>query len=231
MNIPGISQIRLKAQTVKSLVVKAKKTLKSDVQAVFDMDPAARNIVEVAMYQGLWAITNHRIAHALYTKEVPYLPRAISQLSRLFTQIEIHPGATIGQGFFIDHGTGVVIGETCEIGNNVLVYAGVTLGGTGNETGKRHPTIGNGVIFGANSVVLGSINIGNNVRIGGGAIVVKDVPDNSTVVCSPAQIIKQDGKRLDPLDHGNLPEKSHTTEINKLKEQVEALQQQLDQHK
>jgi len=181
-------------------------TMFNDIRAIFERDPAARNIFEVLMYQGLWAIWIHRIAHLLYWLHIPILPRLISQISRLLTQIEIHPGAKIGKGFFIDHGAGVVIGETSEIGENVTLYQGVTLGGTGKEKGKRHPTIGNNVVIGAGAIILGAIEIGENARIGAGAVVTKAVPPNSTVVGNPARIVILEGRKLGPLEHGALPD-------------------------
>jgi len=160
-----------------------------DIKVIFEKDPAAANIFEVLIYQGLWAIWGHRCAHLLYKLRIPFLPRLISQLMRLMTLIEIHPGATIGRRFFIDHGCGVVIGETTVIGDDVTIFQGVTLGGTGKEKGKRHPTIGNGVVIGANAIVLGNITIGNNARIGAAAVVTKPVPDNATAVGNQAQIL------------------------------------------
>ena len=177
-----------------------------DIKAVFERDPAAKNIFEVVFYQGVWAIYTHRLAHFLYRLRLPFFPRFISQLSRFFTGIEIHPGATIGKGFFIDHGAGVVIGETTVIKNNVTLYQGVTLGGTGKEKGKRHPTIGNNVIIGAEAIVLGNIVIGDNSRVGAGALVTKSVPPDCTVVGNPARIIVREGKKVDTLEHGDLPD-------------------------
>lgn len=177
-----------------------------DIKVVFKKDPAAKNIFEVLLYQGVWAIYVHRLSHFLYKIYIPFFPRLISQIMRFFTGIEIHPGAKIGKRFFIDHGAGVVIGETAEIGNDVTIYQGVTLGGTGKETGKRHPTIGNGVVIGAGAVILGPITIGDNSRIGAGAVVTKAVPPDSTVVGNPARIIKREGKRVEPLAHADLPD-------------------------
>lgn len=161
----------------------------NDIKVIFERDPAAANIFEVLLYQGLWAIWLHRLAHFLYRMSIPFLPRLISQFSRLLTLIEIHPGATLGRGLFVDHGAGVVIGETTVIGQNVTIYQGVTLGGTGKEKGKRHPTIGNNVVIGASAIVLGNITVGNNARVGAGAVVIKDVPENATVVGNPARIL------------------------------------------
>lgn len=167
------------------------------IKTIFERDPAAANIFEVLMYQGLWALFFHRIAHFLYKLGIPVIPRFISQSARLSTLIEIHPGAEIGKGLFIDHGTGVVIGETAVIKDFVTIYQGVTLGGTGKEKGKRHPTIEDHVVIGANAIVLGNITIGRGARIGAGAIVTKSVPENSTVVGNPARIVMREGQKVD----------------------------------
>jgi len=167
----------------------ALRTLRDDVRAIFRNDPAARNLAEVLLYPGLHAILLHRLAHAIWKRKIPFLPRFISQLSRFMTGIEIHPGATIGQGFFIDHGMGVVIGETAEIGDGVMLYQGVTLGGTGKQSGKRHPTLQDGVVVGVGASVLGAITVGKGARVGGGAVVVKDVPPHSTAIGVPARIV------------------------------------------
>src|SRR3984885_6938521 len=157
--------------------------IREQIDTIFREDPAAKSVLEIVLcYPGFHAILMHRLAHSLYEADIPILPRFVSQISRFLTGIEIHPGATIGRRFFIDHGMGVVIGETSEIGDDVLIYQGVTLGGTGNEKGKRHPTIGNHVVIGTGAKVLGSITIGNNVKIGAGSVVVHSVPPNSTVV-------------------------------------------------
>src|SRR5699024_9467401 len=159
------------------------KRMKEDMEVVFEQDPAARTYTEVFLtYSGLHAVWSHRIAHKLYRWKLLFLARCVSQLSRFLTGIEIHPGASIGRRFFIDHGMGVVIGETCEIGNNVTIYQGVTLGGTGHEKGKRHPTVKNNVLIATGAKVLGDIVIGENSKVGGGSVVLKDVPDNATVV-------------------------------------------------
>lgn len=176
---------------------------KKEIEAVFERDPAAKNHFEVILlYSGLHAIVFYRMAHFLFQAKIPFLPRFLSQIARFLTGIEIHPAASIGQGFFIDHGIGVVIGETTIIGDNVTLFQGVTLGGTGKEKGKRHPTIGNNVVVGAGAKVLGNIEIGDNSYIGANAVVVKDVPENSTVVGVPGRITKQDGKKIETaLDH------------------------------
>ena len=176
------------------------------IKTIFERDPAAANIFEVLLYQGLWAMFFHRVAHFLYQIHIPIVPRLISQISRLLTLIEIHPGAQIGRRFFIDHGNGVVIGETSIIGDDVLMYQGVTLGGTGKEHGKRHPTIGNNVVIGAGAIILGNIKIGDNSRIGAGAVVTKPVPPNSTVVGNPARVIVREGQRIETLAHADIPD-------------------------
>lgn len=168
------------------------KNLKYDLQRVLDNDPAARNKLEVLiLYPSVHALISHRIAHFFYKRKMFFVARLTSQLSRHFTGIEIHPGATIGKGLFIDHGMGVVIGETAEIGDNVTIYHGVTLGGTGKEKGKRHPTIGNNVLIGCGAKVLGNIKIGDNCNIGANSVVLKDVPAGSTAVGIPAKIIQK----------------------------------------
>jgi serine O-acetyltransferase len=172
-------------------------TLIEDIKAIYRNDPAARN-VEVLFYAGFWAITFHRITHFIWRLHLPLVPRILSQLTRFFTGVEIHPGARIGKGFFIDHGMGVVIGETTEIGDNCVLFHNVTLGGTGKHKQKRHPTLGNNVFVGTGATLLGPLNVGNNVRIGANAfIIMHDVPDNCTVVGSPGKIVIMDGKRVD----------------------------------
>lgn len=208
-------------------------TLLADFQIIFERDPAARNWLEVLFfYPGLQAILLHRIAHKLYKTGIPFIPRLISFIARFITGIEIHPGAVIGQGFFIDHGMGVVIGETAIIGNDVLLYQGVTLGGTGKESGKRHPTLGDNVVVGAGAKVLGNIEIGNNVRIGAGSVVLRNVPSNCTVVGVPGRVIYRSGVRVDPLEHGSLPD-SEAEVIRALVDRIESLEQQVEklQHK
>jgi serine O-acetyltransferase len=180
--------------------------IREQFDTIFREDPAAKSVVEIFFcYPGFHAVLMHRLAHRLYQWHLPLVPRMISQLSRFLTGIEIHPGARIGRRFFIDHGMGVVIGETAEIGDDVLLYQGVTLGGTGNETGKRHPTLGNRVVVGTGAKILGNIKIGDNVRIGAGSVVVHPVPDHSTVVGIPGRVVRmrdQDGV----LEHGRLPD-------------------------
>jgi serine O-acetyltransferase len=182
--------------------------LKEEIDVVFQRDPAARSVLEVLFcYPGFHAIVGHRFHHFLYRHKLYFLARLFSQINRFFTGIEIHPGAKIGRRFFIDHGMGVVIGETTEIGDDVTIYQGVTLGGTGKEKGKRHPTIGNNVMIGAGAKVLGSIKVGDNAKIGAGAVVHKEVPPNTTVVGVPGKVVVQDGVRVGTdLNHHNLPD-------------------------
>jgi len=174
-----------------------------EIKTVKDRDPATKSALEVLLlYPGLHALVLYRIGHQLWEWKIPIIPRWLSQTARFFTGIEIHPGAQIGKSFFIDHGMGVVIGETAIVGDNVLLYQGTTLGGTGKETGKRHPTLGNNVVVGAGAKILGNITIGNNSYIGANAVVIKNVPSNSTVVGIPGRITKQDGQKMDKdLDH------------------------------
>lgn len=175
--------------------------LKEDINVIYENDPAANNLLEVVLcYPGLHALIMYRLAHRFYKWKIPFLPRFISHLTRIVTGIEIHPAARIGRRLFIDHGQGIVIGETTEIGNDVLLYQQVTLGGTGKEKGKRHPTIGNNVIVGAGAKVLGNIKIGDNVRVGAGSVVIQNVPEHSTVVGIPARIVH----RTIIDEHGNL---------------------------
>jgi len=183
--------------------------IRQDFKAVFDRDPAATSKLEVILtYAGFHALMAYRVAHWLKSYGIPFIPRAISQVARWLTGIEIHPSARIGTGFFIDHGMGVVIGETAEIGDYVTLFQGVTLGGTGKERGKRHPTLGNHVVVGAGAKILGGITIGDNVKIGANSVVLKSVAANSTVIGVPARVIKTQGGRLPDatMDHINLPD-------------------------
>lgn len=182
------------------------KRIIEDVNAVRERDPAARNFWEVFfLYPGVKAVRMHRVAHFYYKHNLMFLARFVSQRAVRKTGIEIHPGATIGRRLVIDHGTGVVIGETTEIGDDVLIYQGVTLGGTGKDSGKRHPTIGNNVMISAGAKVLGPFKIGDNSRVAAGAVVLEEVPPNSTVVGVPARVVRQDGKRID-LDQIHIPD-------------------------
>ncbi|MCT7956108.1 serine O-acetyltransferase [Laspinema palackyanum] len=206
-------------------------TLVADFQIIFERDPAARNWLEVLFcYPGLQALLFHRVAHWLHQVGIPFIPRLISHLGRFFTGIEIHPGAAIGRGVFIDHGMGVVIGETAIVGDYSLIYQGVTLGGTGKESGKRHPTLGENVVVGAGAKVLGNILIGNNVRIGAGSVVLRDVPSDCTVVGVPGRILYRSGVRVNPLEHGQLPD-SEASAIRSLLDRIEALEQQVQDMK
>ncbi|MDA8096409.1 MAG: serine O-acetyltransferase [Desulforudis sp.] len=202
------------------------KTLRRDIQAVFERDPAAKNLLEVLLcYPGLHALIMHRIAHVIYRRRLFTLARLISHFSRFITGIEIHPGARIGEGFFIDHGTGVVIGETTEIGNNVTLYQGVTLGGTGKEKGKRHPTIGDNVVVSAGAKILGSFEVGEDSKIGAGSVVLKPVPPNCTVVGVPGRIVRRDGMKVDSMDlrHDQMPDPVAEA-LAVLQEKIEALE-------
>lgn len=208
-----------------------KALLKSDLDAVFERDPAARNTFEVLLtYSGLHAVWMHRLSHVFYRRKWFLPARIISQVNRFLTGIEIHPGAQIGKGLFIDHGMGVVIGETCEIGDYVTIYQGVTLGGTGKEKGKRHPTIEDGVLIATGAKVLGSMRVGKNSKIGAGSVVLREVPPNSTVVGVPGRVVVQDGVRVragQDLDHNNLPDPMMET-CGELKKEIDRLQSELD---
>ncbi len=178
-----------------------------DINSIIERDPAARNPVEVLLlYPGLHAVIWHRVAHLFYKCKLKFVARLISQLARFFTGIEIHPGAKIGKGLMIDHGMGVVIGETTVIGNDCTIYQGVTLGGTGKETGKRHPTIGNNVVIGSGAKVLGPFSVGDNSKIAAGAVVLSEVPAGSTCVGVPARVVRQDGKKVQDMDQIRIPD-------------------------
>ncbi|AXI11058.1 serine O-acetyltransferase [Oceanobacillus zhaokaii] len=209
------------------------KRMKEDMDVVFEQDPAARTYFEVFLtYSGVHAVWNHRIAHAFYKKKLFFIARVISQVSRFFTGIEIHPGAVIGRRLFIDHGMGVVIGETCEIGDNVTIFQGVTLGGTGKEKGKRHPTVKDNALISTGAKVLGAITIGESSKVGGGAVVIKDVPDHSTVVGIPGRVVVQNGERVrTDLDHHKIPDpvadrcKELQQEIDRLKIEIDRMKE------
>ena len=205
------------------------KRLIEDVNAVRDRDPAARNFFEVLfLYPGVRAIRMHRKAHFFYKHKLYFLARLISQEAVKKTGIEIHPGATIGRRLVIDHGVGIVIGETAEIGDDVLIYQGVTLGGTGKDVGKRHPTIGNNVMISAGAKVLGPFKIGDNSRVAAGAVVLEEVPPNSTVVGVPARVVKQDGKRVEhkPLDQIHITDPVWQ-KMDALEKRIKELEKQL----
>lgn len=207
------------------------KRFRQDIRAVFERDPAAKNILEVMLcYPGLHALFLHRIAHYFYKKGMILVPRLISQFSRLITGIEIHPGAEIGNGLFIDHGMGVVIGETTVIKDNVTLYQGVTLGGTGKERGKRHPTIGESVVIGTGAKVLGPIDIGNGARIGAGSVVLQSVPPRTTVVGIPGRVVVYKGERVPSvnLNHTDLPDPVAEM-LNCLQNQIDSLRYGMEQ--
>ncbi|NJR69023.1 MAG: serine O-acetyltransferase [Synechococcales cyanobacterium CRU_2_2] len=201
--------------------------LLADFRIIFERDPAARSGLEVLLcYPGLQALVIYRLAHGLHRLRLPLIPRLFSHLGRFLTGIEIHPGATIGKGIFIDHGMGVVVGETAIIGNYALIYQGVTLGGTGKQLGKRHPTLGDNVVVGAGAKVLGNLEIGDNVRIGAGSVVLRDVPADCTVVGIPGRIVYRSGAKVSPLEHGNLPD-SEAQVIRTLLDRIDALEEQV----
>ncbi|WP_017300473.1 serine O-acetyltransferase [Nodosilinea nodulosa] len=203
------------------------KTLLADFRIVFERDPAARSWLEVlTCYPGFHALVMHRFSHWLWNLGLPIVPRLISHLARFLTGIEIHPGATIGRAVFIDHGMGVVIGETAIVGDYALIYQGVTLGGTGKEIGKRHPTLGDNVVVGAGAKVLGNIYVGHNVRIGAGSVVLREVPSDCTVVGVPGRVVYRAGERVDPLEHGSLPD-SEAQVIRALVDRIESLEKEV----
>lgn len=211
------------------LVVFVAAVFADEINATKDRDPAATGYLQVILlYPGLHALIAHRINHVLWKMKVPFFPRAFSQLARFLTGVEIHPGATIGRGLFIDHGMGVVIGETAIIGENVTLFQGVTLGGTGKETGKRHPTLGNNVVVGTGAKVLGNITVGDNSYIGANAVIIRDVPPNSTVVGVPGHLAKQDGKKIDLLmDHVHVSDPMMQN-IKELLKRIKALEEKLE---
>ena len=202
-------------------------SIKSDFKIIKERDPAAKSLIEIVLcYPGFQAISLHRISHILWKYKLPLIPRILSQINRSLTGIEIHPGAKIGQGVFIDHGMGVVIGETAEIGNRCLLYQGVTLGGTGKESGKRHPTLEENVVVGAGAKVLGAIQVGANTRIGAGSVVVRDVEADSTVVGIPGRVVHQSGVKINPLAHSALPD-TEANVIRNLMERIDQLESQV----
>jgi serine O-acetyltransferase len=202
------------------------RAIREQIDTVFRDDPAAKSVVEIFFcYPGFHAILLHRLAHSLHGAGFVLLARILSQVNRLFTGIEIHPGARIGRRFFIDHGMGVVIGETTEVGDDVLLYQGVTLGGTGKEKGKRHPTIGSNVVIGTGAKILGNIRIGNHTKVGAGSVVIRSVPDYSTVVGVPARVVRSRGD-ADNLEHGNLPDPEGQL-IDELSRRIDQLEAQV----
>lgn len=205
--------------------------LKEDIKTVLERDPASSSAMEVLLlYPGLKAVRAHRRAHWFYCHNMKFIARYISQRSAKKTNIEIHPGAKIGRRFFIDHGTGVVIGETAEIGDDVTIYQGVTLGGTGKDTGKRHPTIGNGVMIGSGAKVLGPFKVGDNSNIASGAVVLDEIPPDSTAVGVPARVVKRNGKRVDNLDQVHIPDPV-SQELCRLNIKIEQLERELKKYK
>ena len=204
------------------------KNFKSDIAIIKERDPAARGILEILLcYPGFQAIFIHRFTHSLWKYKLPILPRVLSQINRSLTGIEIHPGAKIGRKVFIDHGMGVVIGETAEIGDNCLLYQGVTLGGTGKSHGKRHPTLKKNVVIGAGAKILGSITVGANTRIGAGSVVVRSVASNSTVVGVPGRVVHQSGVKINPLAHSALPD-AEANVIRNLMDRIDQLENQIN---
>ena len=202
-------------------------SIRADLAIIRERDPAARGTLEILLcYPGFHALVLHRISHGLWRLGLPLVPRLLSQLGRILTGVEIHPGARIGRSVFIDHGMGVVVGETAVIGNNCLLYQGVTLGGTGKATGKRHPTLEDNVVVGAGAKVLGAITVGSNTRIGAGSVVLRDVAPNSTVVGIPGRVIHQSGVRIDPLAHSALPD-AEANVIRNLMERIDTLEGEL----
>lgn len=211
------------------------KQYKEDIQSFIDHDPATDNPLEIILlYPGFKALRSHKKAYWFYNHNMPFIARAISQRSAHKTGIEIHPGAKIGRRVVIDHGHGIVIGETAEVGDDVMIYQGVTLGGTGKDVGKRHPTVESGVMIGAGAKVLGPITIGKNAKIAAGAVVVKDVEPNCTVVGVPGEIVRIDGERVDDLDQINIPDpimnaiRTNEEQIKKLQNEVEKLKEIAD---
>lgn len=220
---------KAKSVSVKKTLLAIKKEIKDNIDAIRQRDPAATSDIEVLLlYSGLHATLAYRVAHKLYLGGHTFSARAISQAAKFFTGIEIHPAATIGRGLVIDHGMGVVIGETTEIGDNCTLYQGVTLGGTGKDTGKRHPTLGDNVLIGAGAKVLGPIVISNNSKVAANAVVLKDITENSTAVGIPAKVVRQDGRRVDDLDQIHIPDPV-SQEISKLEERLTELSNELSE--
>ena len=209
-------------------IKKVKRTVMADVRAVRERDPAARSDAEVLLlYPGVHALMAYRLAHVLHENKKYFAARAVSQTARFFTGIEIHPGAKIGKGLVIDHGMGVVIGETAEIGDNCTLYQGVTLGGTGKDVGKRHPTLGNNVLVGSGAKVLGPFRIGDNTKIASNAVVLDEIPDNCTAVGIPAKVVRREGMRVNDLDQIHIPDPV-AQEIRRLENKLSELECELE---
>jgi len=213
---------------LKRTIIKAKNEIVNDIKVIRERDPAATSNVEVALlYSGFHAVLAYRLSHALYKKDKHFAARLVSQTARFFTGIEIHPGATIGKGLFIDHGSGVVIGETAEIGDNCTLYQGVTLGGTGKDVGKRHPTLGDNVMVGSGAKVLGPFTVGNNVKIAANAVVLDAIPDDSTAVGIPARVVKRKSVKVGgELDQVHIPDPV-SQELCKLTIRLEQLEKKI----
>ena len=229
----AVKELPNAADKLKGLSAKIRAEIEEDIAAVKQRDPAAKGDLEILLlYSGVHAILAYRVAHKLYLSKHYFSARCISQLARKATGIEIHPGATIGHDFFIDHGMGVVIGETTEIGNGCTVYQGVTLGGTGKDVGKRHPTLGDNVMVGAGAKVLGPVKIGNNTKIAAGAVVLREIPDDSTAVGIPAKVVRKSGRKPDDLDQIHIPDPvakelcTMTRKIAELEEKLAKLEKQ-----
>ncbi len=226
------SRLQALGKTDREARVSWRQLLREDIQTIYDKDPAARSLLEVlTCYPGLHASWLHRVAHGLWKRKHLTLARMISHVGRFLTGVEIHPGATIGRRFFIDHGSGVVIGETAEVGDDVLMYQGAVLGGTSSERTKRHPTIGSGVVIGAHAIVLGNIYVGDGSKVGSGSVVIESVPAGSTVIGVPGRVVRINGRRLngrprDVLDHGRLPDPVVET-LRCLVDRVELLEGQV----
>ncbi len=207
------------------------KTVKYDIDAVKSRDPAAKSGVEIVfLYSGMHALLAYRVSHKLYVSKHYFSARLISQAARFFTGIEIHPGATIGKGLFIDHGMGVVIGETAEIGDNCTLYQGVTLGGTGKDVGKRHPTLGNNVMVGAGAKVLGPLTIGDNSKVAAGAVLLQAIPEESTAVGVPAKVVRKNGQRVDEMDQIHIPDPV-SQQLCALEHRIAMLEKELEEAK
>ena len=226
----ALKGFELGKKTANELLIIAKKIedeVKNDIDAVKARDPAAKNDIEILLlYSGVHAIFAYRVSHKLYLSKHYFSARLVSQVAKFFTGIEIHPGATIGKGFFIDHGAGVVIGETAEIGDNCTLYQGVTLGGTGKDVGKRHPTLGDNVMVGAGAKVLGPFKIGDNSKIASNAVVLDEIPADSTAVGIPARVVKKKGVKTDDMDHVHIPDPV-SQELCKLEHRIAQLEREL----